>query len=167
MYSLKEIVCVYYLGLSSGYFEKEDVINWADNFIENNDVEEIPYKMFDISLSLSESTVDLASILREIFVGDYSDKPLRVILGFCYKDLKNNLKSEDEIFSILYELSLQSIYCNNDNEINRLIYLGDAYCLAKRQIYGYLKDVINETLAFLNKYKKFSNDFIEKVSYLE
>ncbi|PRX29268.1 hypothetical protein BX659_11011 [Orenia metallireducens] len=162
MYSLKEIVCVYYLGLSSGYFEKEDVINWADNYIENNDVEEIPYKMFEISLSLSESTVDLASMLKEIFIGDFSGKPLMVILGFCYKDLKDNLKTYDEIFNIIYKLSLQSSYCNNNYELTKLNYLSQEYYLAKQQIYGNLKEIKDKTLSFLEEYEKYA-----KVNYLE
>lgn len=64
MLNLADKIAVYHLGFDIGYFKLSNVITWADNTISELDISEIPFEIYEVSLSKNKKTEDVIGILR-------------------------------------------------------------------------------------------------------
>lgn len=107
MIIMKDIIELYRLGLTIGYFSIDDIIDWADYFIEME--EEPDYEIIEISLSKKKGVCYIVEKLNQMEYNLKSDLAPKILLGLIYKDFSMNKESVDYLKSfakMLYELSL-------------------------------------------------------------
>ncbi len=98
--NLKTQAEVYRLGLLIGYFTNEDVINWADQVIAEEDQPAI--EVIDIGFGKRLKRDDLARLLGEIKGEVEADLPFKIIFGLYSKQLKTNSRTPVETAKSLY-----------------------------------------------------------------
>lgn len=107
MIVMKDIIELYRLGLTIGYFSIDDIIDWADYLIEME--EEPDYEIIEISLSEKKGVCYIVEKLNQMEYYLKSDLAPKILLGLIYKDFSMNKESADYLKSfakMLYELSL-------------------------------------------------------------
>lgn len=107
MIVIKDIIELYRLGLTIGYFSVDDIIDWADYLIEME--EEPDYEIIEISLSKKKGVCYIVERLNQMEYNLKSDLAPKILLGLIYKDFSMNKESVDYLKSfakMLYELSL-------------------------------------------------------------
>lgn len=163
MNNLSTLAGFYYLALATGYYNKSDVIKWADHCIENHG---IPYGIIELSLSDQKSIEDTLSILKSLY-GKYEfEIPMYMMLGFIRSDFMRRKITEDIFFTYMY--SLYTHGCMSDKDVANfsvLDQLSDGYYLATEGIYGKVEDVVQDAVDELMKfedYKDILKDFLGK-----
>ncbi len=148
---IKVMAEVYRLGIAIGYFTVQDVIDWADALIES--LEQPPDELIDISLSSNAKLIDVCSLLHSFYGSPFNDSPLHIMLSMLSNEhtTSNNLA---KVSAMLFELIdfIQLEDCSKGIIID-LLYLSDAYYLAKQGIYGDLQAVENDIKKFLQSFE--------------
>ena len=148
---IKVMAEVYRLGIAIGYFTVQDVIDWADALIGS--LEQPPYELIDISLSLKATPIDVCSLLHSFYGSPFNDSPLYIMLSMLSNEhtSSNNLA---KVAAMLFELIdfIQLEDCSKGIIID-LLHLSDAYYLAKQGIYGDIQAVENDIKKFLQSFE--------------
>ncbi len=159
MLSIMDMAGTYYLGLFCGYFSIKDVIRWVDDVIDKSE-SPISNDLIELSLSERQSTADVGSKLLRILQNEYTDRPMNIILGLCYKKLVL-APENDDVMLYLYRLSKQSSL-PSDYINNSIISLSDEFYLATEGIYGDRKVVVSDMIGFLEPFEVYANGFLEE-----
>ncbi len=162
MLTVVDMAGTYYLGLFCGFFSIKDVIRWVDNVIDKAE-SPISNDLIELSLSERQSTANVGSKLLRILQNEYTDKPMNIMLGLCYKKLALAPENDDAILSYLYRLSQQSFLPSSDYINNSMLLLSDEFYLATEGIYGDIKIVVSETIGFLEQFDVYADEFLEVV----
>jgi hypothetical protein len=149
---------VYRLGLLSGYFTNDDVINWADHVIAEEDQPAI--EVIDIAFGKRLTSVDLARLLEKVKGEVKEDLPFKIMLGLYSKQLKTHDTTFAEIVKSLY-LMLENRVTIPDKEVEMILYFDDGFDLAVAGYYGNLQDLESELREFLNKYETFVDTLLD------
>ncbi|ULO04966.1 hypothetical protein H1230_17705 [Paenibacillus sp. 19GGS1-52] len=155
MDNLKILAGYYYLALAMGYKNKNDIIQWADNCIEQY---EIPYDFIELSLSGSKSIEDILSILQSLYAKYDFEIPMCIMLGQIRSDFIKKIISVDDFFSYINSLNDQG--CISDKAVNQFSFLdrlSDGYYLATERIYGEVEDIALDALEDLKKYEEYTD----------
>jgi hypothetical protein len=157
MLTIKEFAEVYRLGLNCGFFSKDEVIRWIDDYIDQNRDPE--YTLIEVSLLHKKKSVEISSKLKELEGEQRMGYAVNVLFGLCYMELLNGHISEEDSCSFLVNLR-NSDSLLNEKIIREIDVLTDEYYLAKRQIYGSIKDTSANIKKFLVAFKPYAEEFI-------
>lgn len=161
--SLKTIAEVYRLGLIIGYFSKNEVIQWADNLIEQ--MENPSSELIDVSMTASGKSADVAHALN-LIRGDYSEElAIKIVLGMLYRRLKEQSNQSDIVDVVDYLGRLTnavSVDSMGEDVYWEIDSIGDAYYLVEQNIYGNLNEVQHRVEQLLQLYSKYALDFESK-----
>ena len=164
MISLKDQAELNRIGLVTGLFNKNDVINWADKIIEFE--ENIDYEIIEVSLLQSFPTKDIVSKLFEVKGVSNDENIINTFLGLCSNVYIRKNFTASEICDILYRLVSSQINLHISSDIEQKIhYLSDGYYLASEGTYGDLNEICTELQLFLSKYSKYANAFTSLLPY--
>lgn len=147
MLTVKERAEVYRLGLNCGFFSKDEVIHWVDDYIAQSLDPE--YTLIEVSLLHKRKAVEISSKLKELEGKQRQGHAVKAFLGLCYMELLKTRFSYEDICSFLVNIR-NSDTLLEEGIIRKIDVLTDEYYLAKRQIYGSLTNAsanINEFLA--------------------
>lgn len=158
MIGFKERAEIYRLGLISGLFSKNDVINWVDAVIEEEG--NVDYALIEVSLNSSKKSEDIAAILKNVG-GEFDSKiVVNIIIGLLALKYAKNHDSGSEIVTILHKLSKNIDSDVLGNDVNSIINsLNEGYYLAEQNIYGSIKDMNYDLNNFLKDYVKYAELF--------
>lgn len=157
LYSIKDRMCVYYIGMSIGFFPKEKLEAWIDAFIEKSSVP-IPGELIEVALLSQASLHELVLSLDRIFRFEYQHIMVatRVLLGMFCQVLKNNVESRDLIISFMQKLMRQIPHSYQMSaEYGSLCIITDYYELARDGIYSSVEQVIADALQDLQSYEQY------------
>ncbi len=155
---MDEEIKVLLLGLDSGLFIYQDILEWLDICLENDRV--IPDDLYDIPFVKGNKTLQIRTILLECCKWNIEIMDIKIVLGVIYKQLEHDQLENDEALSIIYKLLIDNPIFNIDDEMERKIhYLSDGYFLATTDIYGDADEIIKEFTEWLRTYQEFSRDF--------
>jgi hypothetical protein len=143
---------VFQIGLTHGMLDKEEVIRWADNIIQQD--EQPDHFVIELSLCGHKSINYIVSLINE-FVGE--PKPVvsgRVILGLINKQYVKKLIPLRKVTTAIYWMKELSEL--TETEICFMYWLDDNLDGAELGSYGTVEGVEIETLRFLEDYKDFS-----------
>ena len=157
MANIKTIAGFYYIGLVIGFFNKKDVVDWADHGIENY---EIPYEIIEVSLSQRKSLEDIASLLKTISGVQNLMTAFRVMLGFMIAQYVEAFITVDELFTYINKLqAIGSTFEEDEELLYELDRMSDDFYLATEGIYGDIEQVVvkatNKLMTF-NGYLSFA-----------
>ncbi|MRN56446.1 hypothetical protein [Paenibacillus monticola] len=159
MKNIKEISAFYYLCLITGYYSKQDIIEWADRCIAEF---QFPYELIELSLSKGRSLNYIASILKSIYAKDVLNEPLYKLLGLLVQNLEDDQITNDDFFTYLNRiLSEGSVFTINEELHHAIDRLDDGYYLATEGIYGDLDTLKDKAIEDLKKYKEYISIFEE------
>lgn len=153
MKNLRVLAGFYYLALATGYKNKNEIIQWADNCIEKY---EIPYDFIELSLSSSKTINDTLSILKSLYGMHEFELPMYIMLGKIRSEFIENNISVDNFFAFIYGLYTQG--CTSDKELSQFSFLdrlSDGYYLATEGIYGEIEDIVQDALDELKKFEEY------------
>ncbi|WP_121641047.1 hypothetical protein [Virgibacillus sp. Bac330] len=145
----KIIADVYRLGLLIHFFTVEEVIHWVDHYIEKNDVKDIPFAFFDLSLTKDRGrAIELLSQISHGYKGALS---IQILLGLVYHNWNDaNAKS------IINEVNQLASLMNSDLLLSgTLMALVDQY---EEALKGYGNPRIPEHVR-----KKYEREAIEEI----
>ncbi len=155
-----ELLEVFRIGLTNGLLEKEEVINWADQIIQQS--AQPDYFVIELSLCGHKSINDIVSLINE-FAGE--PKPVvsgRVILGFAHRQYTKKLITLRKVTATIYWLVWQGEL--SETEKSFMYSLDEDLDCAESGIYGTVEAVEKEALRFIEIYKDFSIDNFNKWS---
>ena len=124
------------LELILGYISKEDVISWADDIISK--VKDPPFHIYDISLTQTKTSKEVASMLQEL--GEGSDIAEVSIIAFrhcaikLFKDLEFGSISSDEVATALYEIGWKSDLVLPEEYADFTNWIDDEFALVRQGI---------------------------------
>ena len=151
---------VYRLGLLIRYFSVEEVIKWIDSMIDTNDVEEISFVFYDLSLTKEKKEIVdlLGSIEGEVEEG----LPTKIMLGLLYESWESKGKE-----TIIY-MSNELAYMTNEDWVlsatikalvdqyeEALKGYGNPTC-SEETIKLYVSEAVNVIKDFLADYKDYA-----------
>jgi hypothetical protein len=105
--NIKLMAEIYRLGLIIDYFKVDEVIKWVDSIIETTDVKDIPYVLYD--LSLSKDKKEIIELLSSIKGEVEEVLPTRVLLGLLYK------RWESDDTEAIIHMADELAYTSNDD----------------------------------------------------
>jgi hypothetical protein len=142
---------VYRLGLFTGFFQVENVINWADQLIEKLD--QPPYEILEISLSSNSTIATVCSKLTDVKGECDEASPIQGILSLLNDEL---IQTSDvtEICTYMYRL-VGHIPESCEDIVRSIINLTDRWEMAVDGYYGDLEDARNEIYEFLSEFESF------------
>lgn len=147
---------VYRLGLLSGYFANDNVINWADQVIAEEEKPDI--EIIDVAFGKHLKSIDLARLLENVKGEIEAELPFKILLGLYSKELKEKTKTPSEVAKSVY-FALNSITTTkpSSKEEQLIYYFDDRFDLAIAGVYGNLQDLENELRDFLSQYEIFAD----------
>lgn len=152
MLNLADKAAVYHLGLDIGYFKLSDVITWTDNIVLELDISDIPFEIYEVSLSKNKKTEDVIGILRKLTEESNSETASKILLGLFFLALEDSQKEIGEIITFMYRLAWQRDI--HDGLFLELNGLESEYETAING-YGDLVLVIKDIVEFLRHYKHY------------
>lgn len=159
MKKIKLLCAYYYIGIVIGYFNKQEIIQWADSVIEN---EEFPHELIDVSLSANKTIEDIASLLKRVYGESRIVEPLYKIIGELVLKYEDGQITDDRFFSYLQSLLLQGNAFEMEEDLSYLLdRLDGGYYLVAKGIYGDVMTLRQEALEELRDYKKYVGVFDE------
>ena len=149
-----ELLEVFHIGLANGLLDKQEVIRWADNIIQQDDQPVI--NVIELSLCGHKSVNDVVSLLSEI-VGDPRPQISgRVILGLLYNNYKNGKITLEKVARSMSWIIWQGEL--TDEEKSFMYGIDDMYDLAVSGTFGTVESFEMDTLRFIEIYKDFRID---------
>ena len=152
MLNLSEKVAVYELGLRIGYFKLPEVVEWVDLMILQLDSSEIPYQLYEVSLTSNKKIVDVIGILSEITKGNHLGIASKVTLGHLYKSFEKKEIDIQQVVTLMYRLAWQR---NIEDDIFSKINGLDAEYEMAVDGYGDMQTLIKEIQGFLERYEMY------------
>lgn len=155
-----ELLEAFRIGLTNGLLNKEEVIKWADNIIQQD--EEPDYFVIELSLCGHKSINDIVSLINE-FVGE--PKPIvsgRMILGFVYRQYIRKRIPLRKVTAAMYWLNLEDHL--TETEKGFMYGLDEDLDCAESGMYGTVEAVEKAAMRFIEIYKDFSIDNFDKWS---
>lgn len=149
-----ELLEVFRIALINGIIDKEEIVKWADEIIQQDD--EPDYFIVELALSQSKGKYETISILKEYVGENESSVPYRVILGFLYNQFVNLRIDLGIVASSLYWVSWKNGELN-DKDKGVLYGLDDVYELGES-----IEDIRLEILEILKMYKDFTIENFEQ-----
>lgn len=148
-FPLKVVAEVYRLGLTIGFFDKTDVIQWVDKAID--ELSQPPIELIEVSMKAKASPVDVASALGEI-KGDFESEgvAIKFILGMLSQMLRKNRNYED-VVEYLWRLSNEALV---EHFLGRSIYW-KMNTIEAEYLHGDQGLVRNEVDKFLEPYSTY------------
>lgn len=144
--TLELLLAVYYFALTHGLISRQEVIDWADQFIL---AEDEPNHFF-IEVSLSHDLNELLSVIRPLAAPE-SDASVRAILGLLYHGLSEGVITADIAVAAIDKCNAHKFLTRSEvddvYELTDEIWIGDQ-TLDKEQL-------TEKVLAFLVFYKEF------------
>jgi len=99
MATFKEIARTFALGFSVGYFDKHDLITWADNIIATQPSRDS--SIVDLSLCTQLHPLDVLNILDRVQGPETLGHAKELLVGLLARDLKNGSMDEHRLAFIL------------------------------------------------------------------
>lgn len=141
-------------GLSSGLLTKEEVVDWADQIIINDEQPDIFF--IDIAMSSSKTVNDLTSYIGNFLNFENPVISGRPLLGLLCKQYRNGSLDIDQAISKLFRLRFEAVF--TDQEIGNICVLENDHDLAKHTVYGSIEQVKSKLENFLSIYQNYSID---------
>ena len=145
-----DLICA---GYDTAYFSREDVLFWADSWIERLD--DPPIVLIDISMAFSEDSRKIQFPFNEVFRSIYSDAVTEYFIGFL--GLMWNELDLDSTYSVVNAMSEKGAYHHVDDELNSEILTFD-----------YLQEYVEEGWCsheeFILRLKQFLAPYVDSVS---
>jgi hypothetical protein len=145
-------VAVYQLGLRIGYFKLSKVVERVDLLILQLDSSEIPYQLYEVSLSSNKKTDDVISLLSEITKGNHIETASKVILGLLYKTFEKKEIDIQQVVTWMYRLAWERII--EDDIFSKINGLDAEYEMAVDG-YGDMQIITKEIQGFLGEYEMY------------
>ncbi|MDR7235967.1 hypothetical protein [Neobacillus drentensis] len=152
MLNLLERVAVYQLGLGIGYFKLPNVVDWVDLTILQFDSSEIPYQLYEVSLSSNKKIADVISLLSEITRGNHIETASNVVFGLLYKSFEKKEIEINQVVTLMNRLALQQNI--EDDIFSKISGLDTDYEMAVDG-YGDMQSVIKKIQEFLGRYEMY------------
>ncbi|OES45984.1 hypothetical protein [Domibacillus iocasae] len=152
MLNLSEKLAAYQLGLGIGYFKLPKVVEWVDLTILQLESSEIPYQLYEVSLSSNKKIDDVISLLNEITRGNHIDIASKVILGLLYKSFAKKELEIHQVITSIYRLAWER---NIEDDIFSKINELDAEYEMAMDGYGDMRRVKKEIHEFLERYEMY------------
>lgn len=157
LYSIKDHMCVYYLGISIGCISHEKLTAWVDSFIEKSTTP-IPGELVEVSLLSQKTAHEIVSSLDKIFRFEYQHTmvAVRVLLGMFYQELKNKTQASDLVILFMHKLMcfIPRAYQMCD-EYSFLSITTTYYGLAQEGVLSSVEEVIAESILTLQPYEHY------------
>ncbi|KQL50023.1 hypothetical protein AN963_10240 [Brevibacillus choshinensis] len=142
-----EEVKVYYIGYCIHFFQKEQVVAWADSMIVKLDLTEIPQQLFD--LSMVRRAEDIPNILLGMSYETDEENALRHVVGIIAESYFSGVLTMEDVCNYLYRLSN---YVGHDHEWHSYLYgLTGDYELALEGIFPGLEQYQKNIEIFLRE----------------
>lgn len=109
--NIRTVAGYYYLGLTIGMINKNEIIEWADFCLENFNA---PYEIIDLSLSTNKTQDEMLEILKTIYNENELRTPLSMTLGVIYSNYSKKLITDDALFSYISNLLTQASSIGED-----------------------------------------------------
>lgn len=143
-------------GLASGLLSKEEVVDWADKIIANDEQPDIFF--IDLALSSSISAKELVH-----YFSDYLnfEKPVasgRHLLGLLYKQFSTQRLTLEQTVKALITLKSEAVFTESEEAC--ICSIDNEFDCAKNNIYGTIESVYQELDNFLSFY---SDDAIDSL----
>jgi hypothetical protein len=145
-------------GLASGLLSKEEVIEWADKIITNDDQPDIFF--IDLALLSSKSPSDILHYFNDYLNFENAVIKGRPLLGLLFKRFSNNDWTLEETVVKLFKLKFEAIF--TEREEGCIYSIDNDFDCAKDNVYGTLENVNDDITKFLNVYKDYSFDNFEQ-----
>lgn len=156
-YSIKDHMCVYYIGISIGCLSHEELSTWIDNFIEKSGAP-IPGDLIEVALLSQKTAHEIVSSLDKIFRFEdhHTMAAVRVLLGMFYQLLKNKTQSCDLVILFMHKLMcfIPRAYQMSD-EHSCLSITTEYYYLAREGILSSVEQVVADALLALQPYEHY------------
>lgn len=146
---------VYRLGLISGFFTKDEVIEWADEVIAKERQPE--QAIIELSLGQSSNTSNFTVLLRVVSGQRDTATAFHTLMGLYAKRLRKDTLAGLAIARRLRQLSsAEDLY-----ESGTLSWLEDIYILASNNVYGTTEEATKELQSFLEEYEPLADEFLK------
>lgn len=145
-------------GLASGILSNEEVINWADKIIIEDDQPDIFF--IELALLSSNNSNDICYYFSDYLNFENPVFQGRPLLGMLYKRFSSKQLTLEETVRKLFRLKSEALF--TDLEESYIYSIDNDFDCAKDGIYGTLKDIDADVNKFLNFYKDYSLDNIEQ-----
>lgn len=158
-----ELLKVFSAGLMNGILNKNEVIQWADSIITQD--EEPDDFVIELSLCGHKSLNEMVAVLNE-FIGQVKPQISgRVVLGCLYRQY---LSGKITLRKVVETIDWMVWQTNLSDEEKSFMYgLEDDYHCAEEGIYGTLEEVEKKTLRFLEIYKDFQIDHFNEWALID
>lgn len=158
-----ELLKVFSAGLMNGILNKNEVIQWADSIITQD--EEPDDFVIELSLCGHKSLNEMVAVLNE-FIGQVKPQISgRVVLGCLYRQY---LSGKITLRKVVETVDWMVWQTNLSDEEKSFMYgLEDDYHCAEEGIYGTLEEVEKKTLRFLEIYKDFQIDHFNEWALID
>ena len=140
--------------LTKGLLDKEIVIDWADNIINQDSEPDI--FIIELSLCGNKSLNDTISLINNYIEQEKSNLSGRVILGFIYRQFLSKKITLRNVIRTIYDLIWTTDL--TEKEKNVIYILDNDFDLAQDGGYGSIEIIELDTLKFLEIYRDFQID---------
>lgn len=149
--SLKDFAEFFRLALIAEVCDQGKVVRWVDSVIMSE--VSLPFVYFDLSTSGSQPMSTVTKLLGEVPGPLTPDRPVHMLLGYCYAPVQSGDLSATELLIRLYKMAdserfPESIY-------HALLTMEDQLWLARDRVYGAVEEVVEEFTAYLLQYAEY------------
>lgn len=138
------------IALICGCVSKDEIINWADKIILEND--EVDYIFIEISLSATKHIQDIESFLFQISNKHEHFNACRRVLGRMSFACETEPQSLRRFASGLYQIAIENYY-ELPSDLIFIMSIDDEYGLAVSGIYGTIDEVDKGFIEELNNFR--------------
>lgn len=138
------------IALICGCVSKEEIINWADKIIQEND--KVDYIFIEISLSGKKPIQDIESLLFQISNKHEHFNACRRVLGRMSFACETEPQSLRRSAAGLYQIVIENSY-ELPSDLIFLIDIDDEYALADSGTYGTIDEVDKRFIEALNSFR--------------
>ena len=97
-----EIAGAYSIGFSIGYFDIQDIVNWADNQIKGS--ENPSHSIIELSLCSGKHSLDILHTLKKLYGNQIPTKSHELVTGLIARDYANGGIPEEQLAEYLDRL---------------------------------------------------------------
>jgi hypothetical protein len=102
MITSTEIAGAYSIGFSIGYFDIQDIVNWADNQIKGSD--NPSHSFIELSLCSGKHSLDILHTLKELYGNKIPPKSHEIVTALIARDYANGGIPEEQLAEYLDRL---------------------------------------------------------------
>jgi hypothetical protein len=153
----KVVIEVFALGILNGVIEKQQIIDWADNIIRNEN--EPDFVILELSLINTKSNSDILSLLNEYREESIHIISARAYMAMVYHKLLNGQLELQQVVNAIYALVPSELISGyEERRIYTMEYENDSIDNGYFNITA--EEVKTNAIEFLSLYKEFSMDNI-------